>query len=667
LQLFEIFGTNGVLEEKIPGYEPRDDQLLMAEKIGESLINDGQLVVEAATGIGKTLAYLVPAVLSGQKIIVSTGTLNLQEQIFNQEIPLIKKYIDPELSALCLKGRQNYLCFYRYSQWLTSARMSLIIPEEVELIENWLEKTEFGDRAELTWLEDDSAFWFDLSANSSQCLGIHCPDGYRCFLNKLRRSAARARILIVNHHLFFSDLALRRFGFAEVLPRYQSVIFDEAHHLEDVATRYFGISFSHYQLLDLTTDLIKCANEWCTGKEKKKIKSLTQAITSQANDFFTVFPEKKGRFPLTGELSRTKQWQVEGNKLINCFKALIRQLEILFPTGEIWQGMLKRAEEQLEKFQVIAFFDKQQTEDDFFQESQQTAEVQKEFKNQNSGFYQNSVTPLIRWYERRERTITLSASPLEIGSELNHSLYPEVKGIIFTSATLTVAGSFDYFFSRMELSPDTDQVILGTPFDYQNQTRLYIPPKEFPEPSHPDFSYHLGEKLLEITRKTRGRALLLFTSFKMMREMSDYLQTRISYPVLIQGQAPKARLLELFQEQTDSVLFAVASFWEGVNVAGESLSCVIIDKLPFEVPSDPVIMARLDKIRQENGNPFFDFQVPRAILTLRQGIGRLMRSSSDYGLLAVMDVRLFTKSYGRLFRKSLPPSPIIRKIGNYEL
>jgi len=635
-EMAAIFAPGGVLAEKLPGYEARAGQLRMAQAIAEALEypapsqpgQAGMLAVEAGTGTGKTLAYLVPAVLSGQKVVVSTNTLNLQDQILTKEIPFIRKHINPGLSVLCVKGRQNYLCLYRWRQLMDSPQRALFADDRESLrIAAWLDETETGDRSELAWLEDNSPLWQAVNATASQCLGNECPDFAPCFISRLRKKAGQAQILVVNHHLFFSDLALRRFGHAEILPRYESVIFDEAHHIEGVATRYFGLSFSHYQVLDLVRDLETAAARDLAGRAKEGLVQEARALARQADLFAGLFPAERGRFPLKEFIARFPAWEEERQRLSDQLKTLAGHLTQAVMNGESWLSMQRRAEEMRDDFNAIS---------------------------------EGMDPALVYWYERREKAVSLSASPIDIADRLQEHLYEEVKAVIFASATLSTGESFAYFFSRAGLPGDTPVLSIETPFDYQNRTLLFVPDKGFPEPAAREFSPACQRLMEELITAARGRTLVLFTSLGAMRAAHEFLVSRLPFPVLLQGEAPRARLLSRFRDETHSVLLAVASFWEGVDVAGESLSCVIIDKLPFEVPSDPVIMARMELIREQGGNPFYDFQIPRAILALRQGLGRLMRSANDRGVLAVCDVRLFSKQYGRLFLKSLPPSPVCR-------
>lgn len=646
----KIFAENGLLSQALPDYELRAGQLRMAKAIAQTLTEPSpghaptaggsrqarMLAVEAETGIGKTLAYLVPACLSGLKIVVSTGTLNLQEQILAKEIPFIRTHLQPGITALCVKGRQNYACRYQCNQ-LLSAPQARLFDDSAELNElrEWLEQTRSGDRAELPWLPDNSPLWDQISSSSAKCLGPRCPENAGCFITQLRKKAAAAQILIVNHHLFFSDLALRRFGHAEVLPRYQAVIFDEAHHLENVATSYFGTTFSHYQLLDLIKDIeTMAADHLNKGPDQSKTVQIARSLATQANSLAQLFPAERGRYPLHEIIAQIPGWQEEQQALAMALDSLNKHLGTSLFTFEGWDSPRRRGQELATSFAMIT----------------------------------NELDPsAVYWCERREKTISLTASPIDIAQELHENLYPEVESIIFTSATLTTGGSFSYMFRRLGLDRNTESLSLPSPFDYATRTKLYIPASGFPEPHQPAFASQIQAQVQEILACSHGRALLLFTSIRAMRQMQAFLVDRLPYPVLMQGDAPKHLLLATFQRETHSVLLAVASFWEGINVPGESLSCLIIDKLPFEVPSDPVIMARIKQIKEEGGNPFFEFQVPRAILSLRQGIGRLMRAAADQGLLAIMDIRLFSKGYGHQFLDSLPPSPVIRSLNEVRL
>ena len=639
-----FFGPEGVLARNLVGYESRSGQLAMAQAVDtvlatpEELLGDqaASLVVEAETGLGKTLAYLIPAVCSGKRVVVSTHTRNLQDQILLKEIPLILAHIDPELKALCVKGRQNYLCLYRWHQLLAAPATELVTPREQEHIEEWLSTTVYGERSELDWLGATTPLWQKICCQSHFCLGSNCPMAADCFLNQLRRDAANSRLLIVNHHLLFSDLAIRSTGFGEVLPRYESVIFDEAHHVEQVATTFFGFTFSRFQIVDLAGDLERSAVADSSGAFQAALLQAIARVVASVERFAAVFPQERGRFPLSPEILEQTAVRQAHDDLKLALTHLLQALDPLAGGEGLWRQYLDRAQDLASRLDRLMAeqFDDLPPED----------------------------IPFTYWYERGDRNLTLCATPVDVALELQKNLFSTVRHCIFSSATLTTGGKFTYFLERMGLSPETPTLSLASPFDYAGRTLLYIPPSSCPEPNGPGYVEAIHQNLEQLILHARGRSLCLFTSFAAMDKASEYLQTRLPYPILVQGQAPRRRLLESFTRTTESVLLAVASFWEGVDIPGEALSLVIIDKLPFEVPSDPVIMARINRIKALGGNPFVQFQIPRAILTLRQGVGRLMRTAEDRGVIAILDTRLFTKGYGRQFRQSLPPSPLTRDL-----
>ncbi len=647
MNLADIFDRGGRLSHCLANFEPRDGQISMAESVADVLTGASAgedcgelkarvLMVEAETGIGKTLAYLIPAALSGKRVVISTATLNLQDQIFNKDLPLVEKVLGQKISALCIKGRENYLCLYRWYQYRSTPQLSLIDDPWVGKIDNWLKDTSTGDRAELDWLSKKSGLWSRISSQSNHCLGGDCPEGAQCFLNQLRKKAGSCRLLIVNHHLLFSDLALRKGGYGELLPRYEAVIFDEAHHLENVASAFFGKSFSQYQLIDLLGDIERQAKVDLPPDLIDRLLPSLNGLKMRLDAFAGSFPVKTGRFLLQTEIdARTvKQWREEVEHLSTGITGLADRLTAYSHLGESWNVFAKRGGAINDNLRDIAFF------------------------------FDNNDHKYVHWYERRERAVLLSATPIEVADELRKNLYSAVACCVLTSATLSSGGSFAYIKERLGLDESVEVLQFGSPFDYQNQTLLYVPESSFPEPTTSEFLPLLGDRVLEILRYSEGRALVLCTSFKGMESLAAFFEETLDYPVFVQGRASRNSLLRSFREETNSVLLAVASFWEGVDVVGESLGCVIIEKLPFEVPSDPVIQARIERIKDEGGKPFFEFQVPRAILTLRQGVGRLMRSVNDRGVIAIMDVRLFKKGYGRVFLKSLPPSPITREMSD---
>ncbi len=643
-----FFAAGGTLSQHLSHYESRPDQLLMAEQVEAFLAAPSHslagtpagadiIVIEAETGIGKSLAYLAPAIASGMRVVISTATINLQDQLIDKEIPLIERVLGRDVGAVCVKGRQNYLCLYRWYQHRYSPQTTLVLDEDSDRIEAWLEETESGDRAELDWLADKATLWPKISAHSYQCLGSECPEWSSCFVNRLRKKAAAARILVVNHHLYFSDLALRQRGFGEILPRHEAVIFDEAHHLEQVATSFFGINFSQYQVLDLLSDIGQQAEADLEVEAGDRILGTCSGIRQRVDSFIALFPQQRGRFSLVDFTRSQNGWAAEVQLVADGLERLAEDLGDLSGRYDHWQPLADRARELHQSLLFVALPDPD-----------------------------NYTHAHVHWYEKRERAVNLSATPVNVSEDLRNSLYAAVPKIILTSATLSSAGSFAYIRQRLGLGDEVETLQLKSPFDYRSRTVLYIPGPAFPEPASAGYEDGLCEQVETLLHITRGRALVLFTSFRAMDLVAEHLTRKLNYPVFVQGTASRTRLLERFREQTESVLLAVASFWEGVDIPGESLSGVIIDKLPFEVPSDPVVQARVQAIQEAGGNPFFEFQIPRAVLGLRQGVGRLMRANSDGGLIAVLDTRLFSKRYGKLFLNSLPPSPIVRDMVDIE-
>jgi len=642
MHAIDVFAEDGLLARYLPGYEPRPGQLEMAKAIegllsqatmAEEFAGAEALAIEAETGLGKTLAYLVPAALCPGRIVISTNTRNLQDQILDREIPFLRKYILPDLKAVCVKGRQNYLCLYRWHQQVAAGQQELFTGSDRERITTWLETTRFGDRSELDWLPGGSPLWQKICCLSHFCPGPDCPEHERCFLNRLRREAAASKLLVVNHHLLFSDLAIRRNGYGEVLPRYQAVILDEAHHVEKVASQFFGRSVSRYQIRDLAADCERAALASLERKQRKGILSHVQTLLGRMEQLTALFPGRKGRFPLREVLAARPEVEKQCDMLGAALDRLARTLQDLGPE-EPWNQYSDRA---LALRQELAFIcncvEVDLPEEDHLH---------------------------IHWYERTERNLILSATPVDVATELQETLFSSAAACVFTSATLTTAGDFSYFFSRVGLDAETSALSFSSPFNYRERTLLYLPEDGFPEPASPGYEHQAHEQMVALLKASHGRSLLLFTSFAAMESAYDFLRQRTDFPLFRQGEMPRHELLERFSRQIDSVLLGVASFWEGVDIPGESLSLVIIDKLPFEVPSDPVIMARINRLKQEGKNAFFSFQVPRAILSLRQGVGRLMRRSRDRGVIAILDIRLLTKGYGKRFLRSLPPSPLVR-------
>jgi ATP-dependent DNA helicase DinG len=626
--LEKILGPGGLLSSSWKGYEYRPGQVEMAESVASAFVNDDIVLIEAGTGTGKTLAYLVPALLNGKKTIVSTGTKNLQEQIFEKDIPFIRRFLGRGFKAACLKGRENYLCLYRYKAFLQEPMFEF--PGEavyLQALEEWALSTNTGDRAELTELPDEFATWSTLSASGDRCLGHNCPDFQDCFIQRARRIAAAADLVVVNHHLFMADLAIRESGYGEVIPNYEAVIFDETHQLEDVATQYFGMSASSYRLHELRRDADRLLRQ--TRRMNPLLDRILVSLKNRTDTLVQKFFRKEGEFDLTDDRNRAADGLHEyGLKIAADVDGLASALEAMDGNEEEIEALVRRARNLSRELSFI-------------------------LDSKDSGF--------VYWAVRRGNGLLLRASPLEVGPFLQDRLYAQGLTLVFTSATMTTDRSFDYFKDRLGLLPEIEGFIFDSPFDFSRQALLYVPHR-LPPPQSRDFLSGLVseiEKLLEISR---GRAFVLFTSYRNMHYAAEHLSGRLSWPCLVQGQAPRSALIDQFRRETDSVLFATHSFWQGVDVPGESLSAVIIDKLPFTPPDRPLFKARLERIANEGRDPFMSYQVPEAIISLKQGLGRLIRSSSDRGLLAVLDTRITNSRYGRKFLRSLPASPLTRDL-----
>jgi ATP-dependent DNA helicase DinG len=631
-----ILGPGGILAKCVPGYEHRKQQVRMAIEVLEALESGDRLVIEAPTGTGKTLAYLIAAALSRQRVAISTGTKNLQEQLFYKDIPFVREKIFPDLKAALLKGRGNFLCHARLLKFLRQPHLEGIGESgSLKEIVDWYRATREtgqGDRAELANLPDDDPIWPEICSSSETCLGKKCPDKDECFITRMRARAAESDLMIVNHHLLASDLAVRETGFGEVIPRYEALIVDEAHGLEEALTQHFGFHLSLFKITRFVRDARSELGEARVGEEKFH-KHLSD-IEDLGRRLFGIFAEISG-FGVLLESVDPAAAEVR-NLLYTSLDSLSSMLSNIPGVSEELRTVARRADEI-------------------------KGEVQTILADEQNGDY-------ACWAERRDRNLILHASPVEVGGLLKPRLYEKVPSIVFTSATLSSGGNFDYFRSRLGLDEDPEpaQTILDSPFDYERQTILYIP-KGVPEPNSPRFTEAMASVVEEVLVRTRGRAFVLFTSYRNMEAVYRMLEGKVPFPLLIQGSKPKSRLLTEFRETPGSVLFATSSFWEGVDVQGEALSCVIVDRLPFASPNDPVIAARLEKLRREGKAPFYSFQVPMAVIALKQGLGRLIRTRSDRGVLCIVDLRILTKPYGKIFRESLHRSPLHRDPSNIEL
>jgi ATP-dependent DNA helicase DinG len=624
----QIFSPGGLLAQRHPGYEFRPSQLAMAKIADEAFRKHQHVVIEAGTGTGKTLAYLIPAIRSGRRVVVSTATKSLQEQLFQKDVPFLQKHFAPHLKAALMKGRANFLC--RQKVYQMSGQPVLKGIDEIDWlaqIRDWEKLTVTGDRSELTFLPDNAELWNRIDARSDLCTGQKCSEFQHCFITAMHQRAHEADLIIVNHHLFFADLAIRQDDFGSILPEYSAVVFDEAHEIEDVASDYFGRQLSSYRFEELGRDI-----EHTLRLEQIEATPLRRQLTrlrERARSFFERFSEREGRYPFgTAERNQFLEQNREPyDELASAVKGVESELGAVTPKPE----------------EVIAL-------------ARRAAEVRREL----AFLIESEEKSYVYWYERRGRGVFLAATPIDVSQILRAQLFDHFDTVIRTAATLAVGGRFDYLKQRLGVLP-REETVLPQEFEYATQVLLYLP-AGLPDVRHPSFAARAADEIVRLLEISQGRAFVLSTSNAQMKDLFDRVSGRVSFPLLRQGTAPRSALLERFRSTPNAVLFATASFWQGVDVPGAQLSCVIIDRLPFAVPSDPIVAARVRALTEDGHNAFSEYQVPEAVLALKQGFGRLIRSKTDRGILSILDNRIQRMQYGKIFFESLPDYTTTRDI-----
>jgi ATP-dependent DNA helicase DinG len=626
----KFFARNGTLSQWHPNYEFRAGQLEMAEAVEQAFNDRRHLLVEAGTGTGKTLAYLVPAIMSGKRIVISTGTKNLQEQLYLKDIPFLQQHFEQELRVCYMKGRNNYACRQRiYDAEKEPVLTGLEEVADFQIIREWEKTTEFGDRAEIKTLPESSSAWAKVDARRDLCTGQKCAQFDRCFVTQMQRRAAESDIIIVNHHLFFADLAIKDGEFGSIIPEYEAVVFDEAHEIEDVAGQYFGLSVSNLQFADVRRDITAL----CKRKEMGRVEldRMLQGMEEAANFFFSLFPPGEGRRGFNDHAAFRERNADAYQDVLSSLEAVHVQLQLLkenlgevIPLAVRVQGLADNLRRWVE----------------------------------------GVALHYVYWIERRNRGVYLQATPIDVSALLTEKLFDKVPSVTLTSATLAVAGGFDFVQQRLGIAY-ARQLIVSSPFQYPEQALLYVP-QHLPDPRGMDFLPRAAEEIIKLLELSQGRAFVLCTSYQSMKQLHDRVAFDILYPTLIQGTGPRSALLEEFRRTKNCVLFATSSFWQGVDVQGEQLSCVIIDKLPFAVPSDPVVAARTDAVKKSGGDAFREYQIPQAAIALKQGFGRLIRSRTDRGVLALLDHRITRQRYGQIFFDSLPDYAFTTKIEDVE-
>ncbi len=626
----EMLGPGGLFAKSLSGYEFRPAQIEMASVVANAMNNHKTAMIEAGTGTGKTVAYLLPLIHYDLRCLISTGTKNLQTQLVSKDIPLLEKSFKKKIRAYSLKGRANYLCWRRWKRFLSRPVLSMPgLNEALKYMSEWVTYTKTGEQSELEWLSSENdILWSEICSKTETCQGQMCKNYESCFVTKARQEAASAQIVVVNHHLLMADCCLRERSGLRAIPNYSRLIIDEAHMLEQIATEYFGLAVSNRRVQELIGDLKRQITE--EDIEDKDIDTTLEMLSRRAFAFFeSLLWITEDRFSINEQVI-TKETGVKLRFLISTLGILSSQLDRLFSKYNSLNSIQRRTHEIISALEFI---------------------------------YDHSDTDFVFWGERQNDFISLKISPIDVSKQMAANLWKPLKGIVLTSATLSANQDFSYIKSRLGVESHME-LILDSHFDYRRQAVIFIP-HGLPRPTEEGFSEQLGPRISKILQITRGRALLLFTSYRNLNKVYQYLKKEdLGYTLLRQGDSPQKYLIERFCKDISSVLLATSSFWHGVDVPGEALSCVVIDRLPFSVPTDPITEARINWIRNRGGNPFWEFQLPSAIIMLKQGIGRLIRHRDDRGLMVILDSRIYTKSYGSVILKDLPDCHIIRSLDN---
>jgi len=624
----KTFSQQGALGKAIPGFQPRQAQIDMAQAVAKAIADENQLVIEAGTGTGKTFAYLVPALLSGKKTIISTGSKNLQEQLFHRDLPLMTNALGFHGNVALLKGRANYLCLDRLSrQMVESHTNDAADPQlltQLVKVRSWSSETRTGDLGECDDLPEDSMIIPTITSTNDNCLGKECPSYTDCFVSKARRRALEADVVVVNHHLFLADLAIKETGFGELIPEADVFIFDEAHQLPDIASQYFGQSVSSRQMQELAKDIeIAYRTE---AKDMRQLQKVGEKLVQSSMDLRIVL----------GDSGYRGNWREA-----MASPSILREVERVKDSLDFAIDVLKIA---LGRSQLL---------DTAFERANL-------IKGRIDRVCDVSITGYSYWFDTTPRHFSLHITPLSVADKFHEQMEMKQGTWIFTSATLAVNDDFGHFTHRLGLKP-AEQFSLPSPFDYTNQARLCVP-RYLPEPNSPGLADKLVRMLAPVIEQNDGRCFFLCTSHSMMRELGEKFRETLDLPVLLQGETSKQKTLAEFMELGNALLVATGAFWEGIDVRGDALSCVIIDKLPFTAPDDPLLKARIEDCRLRGGEPFAQVQLPDAVITLKQGVGRLIRDKKDKGALIICDNRLVTRDYGGIFLGSLPPIPRTRDL-----